>query len=143
MRVEVVDQPERWIVGVATRTCNADEMDPQRSRLGRLWQRAAPDGEMVAVLTDYESDRHGEYTEVVGRPITDLSDLPETLVAVRVPPVRYARVAGEGEGPAAIMDAWRQVWLAEDGGELRRSYRTDFELWPAGGSPVLYLSVQA
>lgn len=75
MRVEVVDQPERWIVGVATRTCNADEMDPQRSRLGRLWQRAAPDGEMVAVLTDYESDRHGEYTEG-GGPADHRSERP-------------------------------------------------------------------
>jgi hypothetical protein len=69
--IELVEQPDRWIAGVATRTRNADEMKPERVRL----------------------------------------------------------------------PGWRQVWTAEEKGDLRRAYRTDFELWPVSGSPEIFVSV--
>jgi hypothetical protein len=51
-----VEQPDRWIAGVATRTRNADEMEPERARLPGLWQLAAEDkGELQrAYRTDFE-----------------------------------------------------------------------------------------
>lgn len=146
MGFETVDEPERWIVGVATRTCNADEMRPDRARLPRLWQRAArtgpADAEMVAVLTDYESDHGGEYTQIVGRSVPGPPQLDEGLVAVRIPAGRYARIVAEGELPGAIVEAWQQVWAAQETGALRRSFRTDFEIWPASHAPAIHLSIE-
>lgn len=143
MSFEVVEQQELWIAGVATRTKNADEMTPERSRLARLWQRAAPGGAMMAVLTDYESDREGEYTQVVGRAIADPRQLADTQVAVRIPAGTYARLMTQGEPPESIIAGWREVWSAEQSGGLRRAYGTDFESWPESAAPEIYISIQA
>jgi predicted transcriptional regulator YdeE len=62
-------------------------------------------------------------------------------VAVRVPAGEYARVVAEGEVPQAIVNAWRRIWTAEENGDLRRGYRTDFEVWREGSAPEIYLSL--
>lgn len=143
MSFEIVTRDELWVAGVATRTRNADEATPERARLPGLWQRAAPDGAMVAVLTDYESDRDGEYTQVVGRVLADPSQLADTLVAVRIPAGRYARLVTEGALPHSIVAGWREIWSAEERGDLQRAYGTDFELWPAGEAPEIYVSIRS
>ena len=137
----LVDHPELWVAGVATRTRNTDELDPGSARRPRLWERAAPDGAMVAVLTDYESGHGGEFTQVVGRVVANPAQAREGQVVVRVPAARYSRVPTRGSSPAAIVSGWEAIWDAERSGDLIRAYRTDFEVWPASGPPTIYLSV--
>ncbi|GAA2661561.1 GyrI-like domain-containing protein [Nonomuraea recticatena] len=150
--VDIVERSEVLVVGLAVRTSNADEMDPSRARLPILWQRAGAPGafahvpgrldeNLYAVLTDYESDHHGAYTQIVGVGVRTVPRLPEGMVAVRVPAGRTLKVEARGQMPQAIIDAWQRVWKhTESGGTPARSFTTDLEVHhPAGAD--LYIAV--
>ncbi|MEV0595388.1 GyrI-like domain-containing protein [Nonomuraea cavernae] len=150
--MDVTDREELTVVGFAVRTTNAEEMDPTRARLPVLWQRAGAPGafahvpgrvdeRLYAVLTDYESDHHGAYTQIVGIGVRTVPRLPEGMVAVRVPAARTLRVEARGPMPQAIMEAWQQVWKhTESGGTPSRVFTTDLEVHHSGGAD-LYVAV--
>lgn len=143
------------VIGVATRTTNAEEGDPATARLPALWERAFRDpyltdrrerygADLVAVLTDYESDHSGAYTQVVGvraAALTDPDDLPEGLVAVGVPARVRRHVPAPGPMPAALIAAWQGIWRQAAAGEIERGYGTDYEVHTAAGADI-YLSTR-
>ncbi|MEU7001752.1 effector binding domain-containing protein [Nonomuraea sp. NPDC046570] len=147
-----MERSELLVVGLAVRTTNADEMEPSRAKLPGLWQRAGAPGafahvpgradeNLYAVLTDYESDHHGAYTQIVGVAVRTVPRLPEGMVAVRVPAGRALKVEARGPMPGAVVDAWKQVWQhTETGGTPARSFGTDLELHHPGGAD-LYIAV--
>ncbi|MEU4225734.1 effector binding domain-containing protein [Nonomuraea sp. NPDC026600] len=150
--MEVTERNELTVVGIAVRTSNADEIDPARAKLPVLWQRAGAPGafahvpgrvdeNLYAVLTDYESDHHGAYTQIVGIGVRTVPRLPEGMVAVRVPAGTALRVEARGQMPQAIVDAWQQVWKhTESGGTPPRGFTTDLEVHHPGGAD-LYVAV--
>jgi len=150
--VDVTERNEVIVVGIAVRTTNADEMDPARAKLPVLWRRAGSPGafahvpgrldeNLYAVLTDYESDHHGAYTQIVGIAVRTVPRLPEGMVAVRVPAAQVLRVQARGPMPQAMIDAWQRVWKhAESGGTPARSFSTDLEVHHRGGAD-LYIAV--
>lgn len=150
--MDVIDRSELLVVGLAVRTTNADEADPRRARLPRLWRRAGAPGafahvpgradeNLYAVLTDYESDHHGAYTQVVGVAVRAVPKLPEGMVAVRVPSGPTVRIEARGRTPGALGEVWQQIGqLTESGAQPARSFRTDLEVHHGGGADI-YLSV--
>ncbi|MFI7130460.1 GyrI-like domain-containing protein [Nonomuraea sp. NPDC050153] len=150
--MEVTERGELIVVGFAVRTTNADEMDPSRAKLPVLWQRAGAPGafahipgrvdeNLYAVLTDYESDHHGAYTQIVGTGVRIVPRLPEGMVAVRVPAGQSLRLGVRGPMPQALVDAWQQVWKhTESGGTPSRAFTTDLEVHHPDGVD-LYLAV--
>ncbi|MFD1545248.1 GyrI-like domain-containing protein [Nonomuraea guangzhouensis] len=150
--MEVTERNELTVVGIAVRTSNADEIDPARAKLPVLWQRAGAPGafahvpgrvdeNLYAVLTDYESDQHGAYTQIVGIGVRTVPRLPEGMVAVRVPAGTALRVEARGQMPQAIVEAWQQVWKhTESGGTPPRAFTTDLEVHHRGGAD-LYVAV--
>ncbi|WP_030176903.1 GyrI-like domain-containing protein [Spirillospora albida] len=141
----VVEREELQVVGIAVRTTNEAEADPSRALLGGLWARAgAPgafdrvgsraDDRLYAVLTDYESDERGAYTQIVGVKVTELTGPPEGMVAVRVPAARCLKVEARGPMPQALIEAWRQVWKHAD---PPRAFTTDLEVHTAEGADLL------
>ncbi|GII00439.1 GyrI-like domain-containing protein [Planobispora takensis] len=141
----IVDRPETLVVGHAVRTSNAEEMDPARAKLPALWQRAGAPGafayvpgrvdeNLYAVLTDYESDHHGAYTQIVGVAVRAFAALPEGMVAVRVPAVPALKLEARGPMPGALIDSWQQLWKhTESGGTPARAFTTDLEIHHPGG----------
>jgi predicted transcriptional regulator YdeE len=150
--VDVTERAELIVVGFVVRTTNADEMDPARARLPALWQRAGAPGafahvpgrvdeNLYAVLTDYESDHHGAYTQIVGIGVRTVPRLPEGVVAVRVPAGPAMRLEARGPMPQALIEAWQQVWKhTESGGAPSRAFTTDLEVHHPGGVD-LYVAV--
>ncbi|MFG3440828.1 GyrI-like domain-containing protein [Nonomuraea sp. NPDC047897] len=150
--MEITDRDELTVVGFVVRTTNADELDPARARLPALWQRAGAPGafahvpgrmdeHLYAVLTDYESDHYGAYTQIVGIGVRTAPRLPEGMVAVRVPAAKAFRVAARGPMPQAIVEAWQQVWKhTESGGAPPRAFTTDLEVHHPDGVD-LYIAV--
>lgn len=148
----IVDRPEVLVVGFAVRTTNAAEADPARAQLPGLWARAGAPGafahvpgrvdeNLYAVLTDYESDHHGAYTQIVGIAVRTLARLPEGMVAVRVPGVPAMLFEARGSMPGALTEAWQQVWKhTESGGSPARAYTTDLEIHHPEGVD-LYVAV--
>ncbi|MER6579203.1 effector binding domain-containing protein [Nonomuraea sp. NPDC001023] len=150
--MDIVERAELIVVGFAVRTTNADEADPARAALPALWQRAGAPGafahvpgrideNLYAVLTDYESDHTGAYTQIVGIGVRTVPRLPEGMVAVRVPAAKSIRLEARGQLPQALIEAWQQVWRhTESGGQPSRAFTTDLEVHHFEGAD-LYVAV--
>jgi predicted transcriptional regulator YdeE len=150
--VIIVDRPEVLVVGYAVRTTNAAEADPSRALLPGLWGRAGSPGafahvparvdeNLYAVLTDYENDHHGAYTQVVGIGVHTAARLPEGMVAVRVPGVLSMKLEARGPMPSALIERWQEVWKHTDSGTAPpRAFTTDVEVHHRGGAD-LYIAV--
>jgi len=148
----IVDRPEMLVVGYAVRTSPAIEADPSRAQLPALWRRAGAPGafahvparvdeNLYAVLTDYESDHRGAYTQVVGIAVHTAARLPEGMVAVRVPGVPVMKLEARGPMPQALIEAWQQVWKhTETGASPARAFTTDVEVHHPDGAD-LYIAV--
>ncbi|GAA3102663.1 MULTISPECIES: GyrI-like domain-containing protein [Nonomuraea] len=150
--MNVTERAELIVVGFVVRTTNADEMDPARAKLPGLWQRAGAPGafahvpgrvdeNLYAVLTDYESDHHGAFTQIVGTGVRTVPRVPEGMVAVRVPAGPAMKLEVRGQMPQALIDTWQQVWKhTESGGTPARAFTTDLEVHHPDGVD-LYLAV--
>jgi predicted transcriptional regulator YdeE len=150
---KVEERPELMVVGRAIRTTNEAEADPEKAKIPGLWEeirgedlgKKVPkisDPELlVAVLYSYKSDYRGEYSQLVGVPVTTLSEVPEGMNGLQVPAGSYAAIEVSGPMPYALIATWQQVWTAEDSGDLKRAYEFDYELH-RGDSATLYLSVE-
>jgi predicted transcriptional regulator YdeE len=151
---KAVERPAMNVIGHSIRTNNADEADPEEAKIPDLWDQVrsesldelvpgAIDPEtLVAVLSAYESDYRGDYSELVGLQARTLADLPEGMAGLAVPSGSYAEIAVEGPMPYALIATWQQVWEAEEAGKLKRAYEFDYELHREGVA-TLYLSVTA
>jgi predicted transcriptional regulator YdeE len=140
MDPRVVNQAEFTVVGIAVRTSNAKEMTSE-GQIGRTWTRlfqqdlltkipSKADSAVVAVYTDYATDKNGEYTFVLGARVSR-TDVPEGMVAKTIPAGRYAVFTTEkGPGPKVVPETWMRVNSLPKtavGGD--RMYRADFEIY--------------
>jgi predicted transcriptional regulator YdeE len=127
---------EVQVIGIEARTSNAKEMTAE-GVIGKQWARFTKDGllaripnkidsAIVALYTDYESDKDGAYTFVLGARVSSAASVPPGMVARKVPAGRYAEFTSE-RGPAerVVYETWKRIWAAP----LDRAYKTDFELY--------------
>jgi predicted transcriptional regulator YdeE len=130
-----------YIVGVAARTDNAAERNG-KGRIGEIWQRLFRDNlaakipnklgiNLIAVYTDYETDQNGQYTYLLGLPVSSIHNVPAKFVAKHIPGGRYA-VVTSNRGPVTkvVPEMWQRIWsmsVAELGG--MRSFRADYEVY--------------
>jgi predicted transcriptional regulator YdeE len=155
-----VQQEGFAVVGIAVRTSNAEQMTEARP-IGKQWERlfkegvlaAIPnkaDGNILALYSEYASDKDGEYTYLLGARVTKVENAPAGMVVKNVPAGRYAVFTSE-RGPVqkVVVEMWRRVWETPKsalGGD--RAYKTDFELYdqraknPADSVVDLYLAVR-
>jgi len=160
MNPRAVQQDEFTVVGIAVRTSNAEQMTPERP-IGKQWERlfkegvlaAIPnkaDGNIVALYTEYASDKDGEYTYVLGARVTKVESVPAGMVVKNVPAGRYAVFTSE-KGPVqkVVVEMWQKVWATPKtalGGD--RTYKADFEVYdqraknPADSVVDLYVSAR-
>jgi predicted transcriptional regulator YdeE len=160
MNPRAVQQEGFTVVGIAVRTSNAEQMTEARP-IGKQWERlfkegvlaAIPnkaDASIVALYTDYASDKDGEYTYVLGARVTKVESVPAGMVAKNVPAGRYAVFTSE-RGPVqrVVVEMWQKVWATPKsamGGD--RAYKADFEVYdqraqnPADSVVDLYISVR-
>ena len=127
------------VVGIETRTSNAREMTIDGS-IPKMWGRLMGEGllskipnrvgsEVIALYTDYRSDKDGEYTYVLGAKVSSAGQLPPGLTARKVPAGNYSVFTAQGKlTPDAVVSLWRQVWALETSHRISRSYRTDYEV---------------
>jgi len=121
------------VVGIEARTSNQREMSPDGLIpvvWARIMQATVPhraDNDLVALYTDYESDHNGQYTFVLGAKVTEVTELPEGMVARQVPGAAYA-VYDVPPGPpqTVVPQTWEQIWTDKT---LTRALTTDFELY--------------
>jgi predicted transcriptional regulator YdeE len=156
----VVQQEGFTVVGIAVRTSNAEQTTAERP-IGKQWERlfkdgvlaAIPnkaDGNIVALYTEYASDKDGLYTYVLGARVTKVESVPAGMVAKNVPAGRYAVFTSE-RGPVqkAVVEMWQRVWATPKsalGGD--RTYKADYEVYdqraqnPADSVVDLYIGIR-
>ena len=143
----LIDRPALTVVGLAARTDNAREADPDTALIPGLWARffgagfaerlpaSVADDDPVSVYTDYASDHTGAYTVVVGKAVSSEAPVPEGMVSIDVPAARCLVFPAEGAMPQAVVEAWQAVWahFAEPTAP-DRAYTADLERYRGGGA---------
>ena len=117
--------------------------------ISQLWARLASeqflsevqhrvDSRVVAVYSDYESDKDGPYTYLLGAKVSSSKDIPAGMVSVNIAPGTYAMFTGEGGAPAElVVSVWRRIWALEKPDQLHRAYKTDYEVhYPQPDAPA-------
>jgi predicted transcriptional regulator YdeE len=138
---KLADEPGFTVIGIEARTSNAKEMTPEGA-IGKQWARfmrenlAAQipnksDPAIIALYTDYASDKDGEYTFLLGARVTSTAQVPTGMVARKVSPGRYAIFTSD-KGPVAkvVVDTWQKIWSVpkgSPGGD--RAFKTDYEVY--------------
>ncbi|MEM8535621.1 MAG: GyrI-like domain-containing protein [Chloroflexota bacterium] len=128
------------LVGIGTRTTNADEANPEIARIPDLYQQffsqqvgdSIPERSdpalLYAVYTNYESDHQGAYDFLLCQQGGSTSALPEGLTAVTVPASQYLVFEASGEMPQTVVVTWQTIWgYFDDSIPYRRLYTVDFE----------------
>ena len=155
-----VQQEGFTVVGIGVRTSNAEQMTSERP-IGKQWERlfkesvltAIPnkaDANIVALYTEYASDKDGAYTYVLGARVSKVENLPAGMVAKEVPAGRYAVFTSErGTVQKVVVEMWQRVWATPKGalgGD--RTYKSDYEVYdqraqnPADAVVDLYVAVR-
>ena len=144
MKKETLHINEMKLIGLKITTCNADEADPSKAKIGDLimnkyYGTGVPDkllgrinpGKTFGIFTDYESDHTGNYTYFVGEEVASLDDIPAGLTSMTIPSGNYVKfTTNTGEMPQVLIDAWKEIWQMDDGDfGGKRKYRTDFEIY--------------
>jgi predicted transcriptional regulator YdeE len=141
MAPKVTEEAGFTVIGIAERTTNAKEMTPD-GIIGKQWARFIQenllaqipnrvDSSILAVITDYASDKDGEYTHLIGAKVTSATEVPPGMVVKKVPPGRYAVFTSE-KGPVAkvVVATWVKIWSipkSSPGGD--RAYKADYEVY--------------
>jgi len=142
LKPSIVEREEFLVVGIEARTSNAQETTSEgvipkqwdrffkEGVLGKIPNKA--DSNILAVYTEYASDRKGEYTYLLGAKVSAASSAPTGMAILRVSRSRYA-VVTTGKGPVGkvVREAWQKIWDLEDHSRLggQRTYQADFEAY--------------
>jgi predicted transcriptional regulator YdeE len=126
------------VVGLQIRTSNAQAAND--GSIGKLWGRLAAeslldrikhrvDANVVAVYSDYESDKDGLYTYTLGAKVSSDRDMPQEMTSVKIATADYAMFTARGGAPPQMtVDLWKHIWSLERPGPIHRAYKTDFEV---------------
>ena len=145
------------LVGLEGRTTNANEMS-SGGIIPKLWERLMKKGllatipdrtgdEIIALYTEYESDKYGAYTFALGTRVRRAGMLPEGMKVRTVPAGEYASFSAHGKlANDAVVGLWKQVWQIESDHRLARAYQSDYEVhhFAEGGERAveLYIGVK-
>lgn len=137
----IKNEAEFKVVGITLRTTNKAAIE--EGTIQYLWQKFfmdqviskvqnKVDGDIVALYYDFESDKDGEYTILIGVKVTSLDDIPSGLIGKYVAPEkRMIFVSQLGSIQDIVFDVWKTIWAQEDQKELNRTYGVDYELYDA------------
>lgn len=119
------------IYGKGIRTNNSS-MEPIMDLWGEFMQKKHK-GDIYAVYTNYESDFMGDYDFYIA---TEESSNEFELI---IPDGDYIVIDVDASKPnnQGVGEAWNYIWNSD----IKRAYKTDFELYGADGTIKIYLSI--
>lgn len=132
-------EPAFDIIGIVTRTSNRAAF--QEGTIQKLWERFIAeqifnkipnkqDNAVIALYHDYENNKDGEYSLLIGVRVTSIDNIPAGMVAKHVIGENRALfTTDQGPRTQAVVGEWQKIWKAEAQGELERSYLFDYELY--------------
>ncbi|HRD71372.1 MAG TPA: GyrI-like domain-containing protein [Legionella sp.] len=131
--------------GLAVRTKNRDEFNPETAKLPNLWQQFYSSNPSLnplifGVYSGYESDANGYYDVTVGtiniNPSIELS-------SVTINSGNYLVFQGKGQMPQAIIETWQRIWdYFTETSPYQRCFVTDFEKYNKSNEVEIYIGVK-
>jgi len=132
------------LVGPSCRTSNDDP-----SAIGTLWGRFFQGGaaaqipdrisdQLYSLYCDYEGDHTQPYTALLGCMVSQVEELPEGLVAQRVPASTYAVFDATGEQPDTLIATWQRIWATD----LDRTFSGDFDVHGDNDQVEIFVAVR-
>lgn len=128
------------VVGVAVRTSNHDEMNPETAKISHLWQtfysHVAPklneNAKVYGVYTHYESDHQGFFDVIAGADTLapDMLDTTE-VINISIQSGKYLTFSATGKMPETVINLWQDVWQYFEKPDCShvRAYTTDVEYY--------------
>jgi predicted transcriptional regulator YdeE len=132
-------EPAFDVIGIVTYTSNKAAF--QEGTIAKLWQRFFAeeifnkipnkcDNAVIALYHDYESDKNGGYSLLIGVRVNSTENVPAGMVAKHViAEDRMLFTTKQGPLAQVVVGEWQNIWDMENQGELRRSYTCDYELY--------------
>ena len=125
-----------YIIGISTRTINTNGQSA--IDIETLWQKFWGEeiqnhipnkinNDIYTVYTEYESDFTGEYTTIIGLPVSSLEDIPIDMVGINIETNNYQKIVSKGKMPEAIGNTWLEIW-ADKELDSKRAYKADFSI---------------
>lgn len=150
--MKIVEVKGLRVQGLSVRTRNADEMQADTARIGKLWAdfgvqvapHTAATGQVYGVYHGYESDAHGAFDVLAGTDaLTPAARDVPSLTRVDIQAGRYLVFDAPGAMPQAVVDAWARIWryFADPQCPHQRAYTTDFERYSAQGRAEIFIAV--
>ena len=144
-------QVEKFTVeGLAVRTCNEHEMNPNTAKIGAHVAYVDSNVEIdyksgshaYSVYSNYESDANGFYDVLMGSNKVASSKVP--LASVEVKAGKYLRFDSEGAVPECVISAWQEVWayFGSQNCLHTRAFTTDFELYESPTKVSIYIALK-
>ena len=139
-------------IGILARTSNARERTDSAT-IPVMWARLHKedflsripdrvDNRILAVYYDYENGKDAEYSYLLGAKVSHPAAAPAGMSAKEIEAGEYAVFAGKGAPPPELVpNLWKRIWSLEDHGQLKRAYRTDFEVYSPDGSVDIYIGI--
>jgi predicted transcriptional regulator YdeE len=124
------------IIGIHVRTTNL--AGRARQDIAGLWERFFAEAvrdrisgketkDIYSLYTDYASDHQGPYTTMMGCRVNGEAEIPQALSERIVPGGKYRCFTSRDKLSETVPGTWKAIW--EEG--FPRSYRADFDLYPA------------
>lgn len=129
------------VIGIKCRTSNTNEASG-KGCIGQQWRRLMSEGllqkipsradnNIVAVYSDYASDKDGDYTYILGAKVKPGATAPSGMFKTTVKAGRFV-VFTSDKGPVqqVVPANWKRIWelpKSQPGGD--RLYQSDFELY--------------
>ena len=149
--MKIVQLDEKQIKGISIRTTNANEMNPETSKIGALHQQFDEKvpinykngARVYGVYYNYESDYSGEFSVLAGSDQIDKT-LTNNLENVSIPSGTYMAFEAKGEVPQVVIETWSKIWdyFSQEDAQYQRAYTTDFEFYKNWNEVEIYIAVK-
>lgn len=135
------------VSGLTIRTDNRNEMDPDKAKIGNLWQGFSENFQNAedaiacyGVYSNFESDENGEFDLTVG--LKEGFADPRSH-EVTIPAGRYLRFEKRGVLPASVIELWQEIWQYFASNDApQRLFKSDFEKYPDMNSVEIYIGIE-
>ena len=129
MQYEIVELPERTIVGPTIRTSN--NSPEEVAAIGQLWERFMGEG-MDRAIPGTRVEPYGCFGLYYDYDLGDMGYAPEGMETQTIAAGRYAKIAIRGgDCVASVAKAWEEIW-ADEALTAKRAYTVDFEAYLPG-----------
>lgn len=149
--MKIVQLDEKQITGISIRTNNANEANPETTKIGALHQQFDKNvtvnykngARVYGVYYNYESDHNGEFSVMAGADqVENSSTVNLESVSLRAGP--YMVFEAKGQVPQVVIETWMKVWeyFSKDDNQYQRAYTTDFEYFKNQTEIEIYIAVK-